>query len=300
MENKMIFRSFSLLVLLGVIWGSGYSIARYAMTHGVDPLGYSFWQSLGPAIVLLLLTLNRWRHDARKLLKFWPYFFVTGLVGIAIPNTNMYFSAPHLPAGMVAVIVNIVPLLVYPLALLFHQEKFHPGRMLGILIGVMGIMILVWPTNSLSVNSWVWMTLLTPLCFAACVIYAARCRPPHIDSLVLSAGMLCISALVLIPVVLWNKGFYMFHYPFQTADWVIILEIILSSIGYILFFKLIKIAGPVYYSLVSAVVSLTGLFWGCVVFHETISFSMIIAVICILAAIFLVTFYQQSKKRVSL
>jgi drug/metabolite transporter (DMT)-like permease len=56
----------------------------------------------------------------------------------------------------------------------------------------------------------------------------------------------------------------------------------------------------VYYSLVSAVVSLTGLFWGCVVFHETISFSMIIAVICILAAIFLVTFYQQSKKRVSL
>ena len=28
------------------------------MTHGVLPLGYSFWQALGPAIVLLILSLG--------------------------------------------------------------------------------------------------------------------------------------------------------------------------------------------------------------------------------------------------
>lgn len=293
------FQSLSLLILLGFIWGSGYSIARFAMTHGVSPLGYAFWQSLGPAIVLLLFTLNRWRGNTRKLFSFWPYFLITGLLGIFIPNTNMYVAAPHLPAGVIAIVVNIVPLLVYPLALLLKQEKFHAARILGVLIGLLGVMLIILPHISwenFHINSWVLMTLITPLCFALCVIYIATHLPPHSDSLVLSAGMLCASTLILIPVITWTKSFYLFNFPFQTADWIIILEIVLSSAGYFLLFQLIKIAGPVYYSLVSAVVCLTGLFWGKIIFHEPISTLMICAVACVLIAIFMVTVWQKVSR----
>lgn len=68
----------------------------------------------------LLLTLVSFFTKQTRLLHpvYWPYFFICGLIGIAIPNTNMYFIASHIPAGLLAVLVNTVPLLVYPLALM--------------------------------------------------------------------------------------------------------------------------------------------------------------------------------------
>ena len=81
--------------------------------------------------------------------------------------------------------------------------------------------------------------------------------------------------------------------PLTAPDCVILLEIILSSIGYILFFQLIKIAGPVFYSLVDTIVSLTGLFWGFVLFQEKLNEWTILAVMFIFIALILVT--QQQK-----
>ncbi|MAZ77460.1 MAG: multidrug ABC transporter permease [Legionellaceae bacterium] len=291
-------RSLSLLILLGFIWGSGYSIARYAMTHGVAPLGYAFWQSLGPAVALVILTMRQWQGKLLSVLRFWPYFLITGVLGIFMPNTNMYFASPHLPAGMLAVIVNIVPLMVYPLALLFKEEKFDGLRITGVLCGVLGIMIIMLPKSGLlggAFNSWMFMALLTPLCFALCVIYIAKYRPIHLDALMCSAGMLTASAMLLIPVVHWTGSFYALHMPLHKVDWIILLEIALSSTGYVLLFKLIKMAGPVYYSLVSGVVTLTGLFWGKVIFGESLTPHMIFAVLFILTAITLVTIRRRAS-----
>ena len=43
-------------MLLGFLWGTAYTIARFVMTNGVNPLGYSFWLSLGPAILIGFIT----------------------------------------------------------------------------------------------------------------------------------------------------------------------------------------------------------------------------------------------------
>ena len=143
------YRPLSLLLLLGVIWGSGYSIARFAMTHGVSPLGYAFWQSWGPAIFLILwVKIRHLKVSYRS--KAMSYYIFTGVVGIAIPNTAMYFVAGHLPSGLVAILVNTVPLMTYPLSLLLKEEKFYRPRFLGVLVGVIGIMCLLFPRYGLS------------------------------------------------------------------------------------------------------------------------------------------------------
>lgn len=283
--------SFGLLLLLGIIWGTGYSIARYATLNGVSPLGYSFWQSLGPALLIGLFA-----QFGKSSIKFsrahLRYYLMCGLTGIVIPNTNMYFAAPHLPAGLLAVIVNIVPIVAYPLALMTRLESFHPLRLIGVIFAVCGIMLIVIPSTSLpspTMTAWVFSALLTPISFAVCAVYIARYRPEKGDSLSLATGTLIASSLLLcLPVVLTNN-FYIPHIPFTTPDWVICLEIILSSLGYVILFQLIKIAGPVYYSLVNAVVALTGLFWGYLIFGEHLNYWTSGAVLLILFALLLVT-----------
>lgn len=295
--KKIFAMPLALLLLLGIIWGTGYSIARFAMTSGVPPLGYSFWQSLGPAILISTLVFSRQRFQKKISLSHTYYYLICGLTGIVIPNTNMYFASPHLPAGLLAVIVNTVPVMAYPLALLAKRESFHWMRCLGIILTVTGIMLIIIPKASLpspTMIPWVFSALITPLSFAFCSVFISRYRPQHTDSLSLSSGTLIASSILLLPLVLFHKDFYMLHLPPTLADSVIILEIILSSIGYILFFQLIKIAGPVYYSLVDSIVAMTGLFWGFVIFHERLNEWTSLAVFLIILSLLLVNKYQKS------
>lgn len=287
---------FTLLISLGFIWGTGYSIARFAMTNGVPPLGYSFWQSLGPAVIIGTILFIR-RQSLKLSAARIRFYLISGLTGIVIPNTSMYFAASHLPASILAMIVNTVPIIAYPMALLVGLELFNWKRMMGILFAFCGLMLLILPKSSLPSNDmvpWALSTLITPFSFALCTIYIARYRPKDTDTLTLTAGMLIASSLLLMPLVLYTHNFYEFHLPFTPPDGVIILEIILSSIGYLLFIQLIKIAGPVYYSLVDTIVVLTGLFWGRIIFDEQLNRWTAAAVCLIIFALLLVTKQQKS------
>lgn len=280
-----------LLLFLGIIWGTGYSIARYATISGVSPLGYSFWQSLGPAIVLTIITLVTQKKFSLKT-SHLKYYFISGLTGIIIPNTNMYFAAPHLPAGLLAVIVNIVPIIAYPLALFAKIESLQWNRVLGLGCAMIGLMFILIPKTSLpspEMIPWVLSSLITPFSFAFCAIYIARHRPETGNSFALATGTLIASSLILLPWVVLSHHFYMLHWPLTTPDQVIILEILLSSIGYVLLFQLIKMAGPVYYSLVDAVVAVTGLVWGYIIFNEHLNHWTLPAVCLIILALLLMT-----------
>lgn len=294
MTTTKITKAVSLLILLGFIWGSGYSLARYAMTNEVPPLGYSFWQALGPACLLSLLCFARQR-TALFSPYYWPYFLVCGLVGIAIPNTNMYFIASHIPAGLLAILVNTVPLIVYPLALLFGQERLDKWRFFALILGFFGILLIIGINTTGMYSGWAALALLSPLCFALCSLFIAARQPPQLDALEAAAGMLLAASLMLVPLVISQQAFYPLWGTFTLVKQVIVLEILLSSLGYILFFTLIRLAGPVFYSLTGGVVALTGLFWGYVIFAEQPSLQQAIAAGLVISALFLLS-WRQAKQ----
>ncbi len=280
-------------MLLGVIWGSGYSLARFATTHGVPPLGYAFWQSLGPAIFLTILCLSS-QSKLPLQLQHIRFYLISGLIGIALPNTNMYFAAAHLPAGILAVIVNTVPVFTYIIALALREENFSGLRLISVALCVSGIMLMVFHHNSLpssEMTPWLLAALITPLSFALCAVYSSRFRPIDCDAKTLSAGMLLSSTLLLTPVVLASQKFYPLWPPFHLRDGAIILEIILSSVGYVIFFQLLKRAGAVYYSLVGGVVAITGVFYGWLLFNEQFSVATLGAMGLIILGIIGVTMW---------
>ncbi|MFZ9035581.1 MAG: DMT family transporter [Francisellaceae bacterium] len=288
--NKSIL-SIVLLLLLGSLWGSGYTIARYCMTHGVAPLGYGFWQSLGPMLFLLCVVFS-----ARISFSFKPhyirYYVACGVLGIAIPNTVMYFAAAHIPSGILTVLVNTVPILTFPLAILFSIERFDKRRLFTVLMGFSGIFLTILGNlhlPSLDKIPWTIITLIAPLCFALCAVWIAAFRPFPSNSLSLSLGMLTVSTLCLTPLTLIYGQFYAFDFPFNSNDWLIMLEIILSSAGYVVLFILIRLAGPIYYSLVGGIASVVGLIWGWLFYGETLNTASWLGVILIIMAVILLT-----------
>jgi drug/metabolite transporter (DMT)-like permease len=160
--------------------------------------------------------------------------------------------------------------------------------MLGIIL-IVGI-----PTQNIY-SKWTLLTLLSPLCFALCSIYIGAKQPPQISALEAASGMLLAATLILTPLVIQQHAFYPLTGPFTITKQVIVLEIGLSSIGYLLFFMLVRRAGPVFYSLTGGVVALTGLFWGYLVFAEYPSKTQAIAALLIILAIALLS-WRQSKR----
>lgn len=283
------YKTFTLLILLGTIWSLGFSIARYCTTHGVHPLGYAFWQSLGPAVLLTILCKSLripiFNHRA-----YFIFYLFASLVGIAIPNANMYFAASQLPSGILAVMINISPIITYLLALAFKEESFCTRRFVGVIAAVLGIIIMIKPSGDITATMipWLLSALLTPISFALCAVFVAKYRPANSHSLGLAAGMLWGSTLWLLPVVFWGHHFYTLTHGFSRTEQLLIAEVLLSSAGYWLFFQLLKNAGPVYYSLVGGVVAIAGLLWGKWLFGEVLTSLQIIGVVAIILGIVLV------------
>lgn len=268
--------SLLLLISLGITWSLAYSIARYCTTNGVHPLGYAFWQSIGPAIILSLFCLIK-KIPIRLSPKILFFYLFSSLIGIAIPNANMYYSASQLPSGILAVIINTAPIITYLLAIGLKTEKFSFKKSIGVMLAIIGIYIIANPSNlsfEIGHTYWVLHALITPFCFALCAVYITKYRPENCDSLALSSGMLWAAAVWLTPVVFINHHFYpaISHvnseWSFNFQQKLILIEVLLSSIGYWLLFQLLQKAGAIYYSLVAGIVAIAGLFWGWLFFQE--------------------------------
>jgi drug/metabolite transporter (DMT)-like permease len=289
----------AMLLLLGTLWGASFSISKIAIQAGVTPLGYAFWQSFGPAALLILIGLLRGERlplTRRHLL----YYFVAGQLGLSIPNITFYFVIEHIPAGLMAVVVTFAPVITYLMALLIGMEAFRLQRGLGVLLGLSGALLLILPETSLpspELLSWVLLAFITPTFYALNSIYSAKARPPDGHSLSLAAGMLAGAAVVQTPVVIFLGDFYMPFPPFGVADAALLAQVVLSSLAYVLFLEILRLAGPVFFSQVGYIVTLTGLLWGAFFFDERHSLWIYGATLMIISGVALVNWRSGTNSR---
>lgn len=279
-------------LFLGFSWGAGYVIARFVTRHGIAPISFSFYLSIGPALLLMLYLLLRRIPLHWRSLTYWRFYLVSAVFGAVIPNTNMYVVASHLPAGTLAMMINISPIFVYPLALCVGQEQFIWRRFLGVLLGVAALLMMTLPVAELHEITrlhWLLLALISPISFSLLTVYIAKYRPTDADSVALSTGMLLCAAVILVPIMLLFVPHALHLSVLHLVSGLVLLQIVLSALGTVLLFYLIKIAGPVFFSLVSCLVVLAGVFWGWLCFSEPISVMILLPLCLIVGAIVLVS-----------
>ena len=290
-----------LLLCLGTLWGGTFSIAKIAMVLDFPPLAYAFWQTSGAGLVLLALYLlrgNRIRISRPHI----RFFFVAALIGLALPNTNAMIALRHVPASLMAILVTAVPLLTLGLALGLRIERPDPWRGTGLGLGFAGALLIVLPEGSLPdqvATGWVLLAFLTPLCYAVGNILIARLRPQGSGNLALTTGMLLTAGgLLLLPTVL--TGQFRLPVPGSGAEgWAagaVLLQILISAVAYQIYFAIIGMAGPVFVAQVGYVITATGILFGYLLFSETHSAWVALAVGLIFAGVAIVN-WRQNRRR---
>jgi len=280
-----------MLLSVGTLWGVTFALARTGGDGGIPLFGYSFWFHFGGGLGMLGFALAQ-RLRVTPSWALVAYTVIGGLSVNALPSLFMIGAVRHVPTGLMAVIITLVPVITYAASLAMRYERFVATRALGTLAGLAGVALILLPRASLpdpAMIGWVLLALLCPIVHGIGSIYVARARPEGLDSWMVGALYQLASAAFVLPIALATGQF---HVPFtappraEIALWVHAGTAIVTQF---LMYEILRLAGAVFMSQVAYIVTVAGIFWGWLLFGEQLSPWIWLAAAVILAGVVLVT-----------
>ena len=280
-----------MLFALGVSFALAISLNRFAVDDGVPFLPYVFWQSLGGGVALMLMAAALRRLppiDFRHM----RIFLSAGALNLSFPYMLLAYLAAKVPASLLTLGLSLVPVMIYALALTLRQDRFHTLRFGGILLGLAGILVVLLPQASLpapGMAGWVALGLLPSLSYAVNAVLVARWRPQETGSLPLAGGLMLASAGYVLIVMAATGEWWAFDGAFGIGHGATIGAMANNCVSFYLVFEVIRRAGPVIFSTVNYIATLSGMGFGMWFFGEAPSAYIWGAVVLMFAGLFLVT-----------
>ncbi len=255
---------------MGAAWGLSFSLARIAAGGGIHPFSITFWEALSAGTVLLGVCLFRGRRVplSRELVLF---YLACGAIGMVIPNAVFFYAAAHVPAGILSISLAVNPLITFLASAALGLERLALDRIAGVVLGIVAIVLLVGPEQSLPDPAqlpWVLACVAAAGCYAAFNVMVSLWRPKGAASFTTTTALFAMAALQLIPVMAATDSFVLPGWPWTSVEWSLLGLGLINAVAFSLFVYLIETAGPVFTSQTANLVTLFGVLWGIVIFNE--------------------------------
>jgi drug/metabolite transporter (DMT)-like permease len=279
-----------ILVVLGAGWGFTIPLSKIAVSTGYKHFGLIFWDVVIGAVFLgaVLGLRGKGLPMTRPALRIYG---VIALLGTLLPNSASYQAIAHLPAGVMAIVLSLVPMLAFPVALTLGLDRFSLRRLGGLSLGLAGVLILVLPEASLpdpAMLAWVPLALIAPLCYAFEGNYVSRWGTGGLDAVQVLLGASIVAAAVSLPMAVFTGQFISPVRPFGAPEWALIASALIHAITYAGYVWLVGRAGAVFSAQVSYLVTGFGVLSSLVILKETYSPFIWAALGLVLAGVFLV------------
>jgi drug/metabolite transporter (DMT)-like permease len=274
MNAKNVFQ----LVLLAALWGASFLFIRVGVTDfGVAPL-MALRVGIGALFLAIVLVARRPLPQSLATLKSRAVpLLVVGILNSAAPFCLFAYAELTLTAGVTSVINASAPLWGALVAFLWLKDKLSALRSVGLVVGFLGVLILVW--DQIAAPHGTSGTPLTAALAAAAALgatllygIAANYTKRHlsgVDALTVATGTMIGATVVLLPlaVIYWPAT------PISLDAWgaVIALGIACTGVAYMLYFHLIAVIGPARAIAVTFVIPIFGILWGALFLGESVS-----------------------------
>lgn len=281
-ENSMSALTWSLLMLLGLIWGGSFFFARIAV-HDVPPLTLVFLRLALAALAVHLYIAGRYGIYG-LLRRHWRAFLLLGLVNNALPHAMIFLGETEIGAGLASVLNATTPIWTVIVANYATTDE-KPGRakIAGCFVGLIGTAVLVGPGAMDAAGAPLW-ALLLPIIAAISYgfggVYSKRFRA--IPAPVAAAGQMTGASLLILPVsMIVDRPWTLAMPPMTTIAAILALALVSTAFAYILFFRIIPLAGATNTSLVTLLVPPSAILLGAVFLGERLGTTQIAGMLLI-------------------
>lgn len=279
-------RDLGALVLLGALWGASFLFIRVA----VPALGPFALMELRVGLAAAALTLcAAVVGRLPKLRARWKEFLFIGTLNAAIPFSLIAASEIHLTASLAAILNSTTVLFAAVAAAVWANETLTRGKMLGIVLGIVGVVVLVgWDPIPLSaaVLLSVGAMLAASLSYGLAAVYIKRTFK-GIPPLAMAIGQLSGAATLLLPLAIVTL-------PEERPTAAVTLSmlglaLLSTAVAYLLYFRLISNVGPTSTATVTLLVPVFGLLFGVLLLGEPFGLGTLVGLGIILSSVVLVT-----------
>ncbi|MCJ9754011.1 DMT family transporter [Neorhizobium sp. BETTINA12A] len=274
--------AWALILLLGLIWGGSFFFARVAVFE-VPPFTLVFLRLFLAALALHIYLHGRFELYA-TLRTHWRSFLVMGFINNALPHTLIFFGQTEIGAGLASILNATTPIWTVLIANRWTtDEKLTPAKIAGCLMGFAGTAVLIGPgvTAAASVPFWALiLPILAAISYGVAGTYGKRFR--GLPAPVSATGQLTASSLIMLPVSLFADQPWALPAPSTHAVIAILaLALLSTAFAYLLYFRILALAGATNASLVTLVVPPSAILLGALFLGEKLEATDLIGMLLI-------------------
>ena len=261
------------LLIMGAGWGITLPLSKIAVSTGHQPLGLVFWQMVIGAVLLGAIVFVRGGRLALGRRQIALYLAIAFL-GTILPNAASYRAAAHLPAGVMSIVIAMVPMFAFPIALALGQDRFSIARVVGLGLGLGGVALLVGPEASLpdrAMVAFIPLALIAPFFYGLEGNFVGKFGTAGLDPIEVLFGASVFGAVLSFPLAL---GFGHWLNPlggFGAPESALVLSSIVHALVYAGYVWLVGRAGAVFAAQVSYLVTIFGVGWAMLILDEAYS-----------------------------
>jgi drug/metabolite transporter (DMT)-like permease len=279
-----------LFVLLGFLWGSSYLFIKIGVDAGLTPFTLVAVRLLFGFLLLAGVVLVA-REALPRRLTMYGHLFVMAILSVALPFSLITWAEQSVDSTLAATLNASVPLFVIPIAaIVLIDEKISTNKVIGVMVGFIGVAILVGFDPGVLAGTDVTAALAligSSISYAAGGVYARRFATglrPMIPAMVQVGFALLITAVM----ALLFESPLAFPWRFDAILAVIWLGLLGSGAAYLVFFRLLGRWGATRTSLVAYLLPVYGIALGAMVLNEKVDARLVLGTLLVIAGIALV------------
>ncbi len=288
-ESGIIMRKIVFLLGLACCWGPSYLCMMWAL-ESCKPHTIAMIR-LGIATLVVGSLHVLWKIPIQKYIKQSLAILPFGLFSASIPFTLIALSETEISSSLAAVLNGSTPLFTVFLSVaILKKEKASLSRVLGILVGILGLALVYLPSVSLKNSSGLgfFAMLGASLCYAIGMVYGRTIQQKEVPTSVIIFYQVFYGFVSLLPFVLffdppWN---WIYTEKFLIAS--LYTGIISTSLAFFFYQKVLQTAGATYLSTAVLIAPLISLFLGNLFEGEKLTFFETLGTLCIFSGLILV------------
>lgn len=284
------------LIILSVVWGSSFILIKKALI-GLSAYQVGSFRIIFAAIFLILVGFKSISRLTRRQ---WKWIIVSGFLGSFFPVYLFSFAETEIDSAVASILNATTPLLTLILGALLFRAVFTQNKIIGVIVGLIGTVGLIFSGASLNPDQNYWYSFLVVIaagCYALNV-NILKTRMSDISPLGIAAGNFSALLLPAILILYFTDFFELTHYSTKiewSVFYVAILGVIGTGVAMIIFNKLVQISDPVFTTSVTYTIPVVALGWG-ILDGEVFSIWQLISAFIILIGVFIV---NRSKDLIS-
>ena len=273
MANAMSKQAWSLLLLLSAIWGASFLFIEMALV-ALSPASLVFFRVLIGAMTLGFVIMVT-RRALPKQASFWFSTLVMGAINNVIPFTLIAYGQVTITGGMASIInANTAFFGVLVAAIFILNEKLSAHRLIGVIIGVSGVVIVVGPSelSQFDLTSIGQLAvILATLSYAFASVWG-RLKLQGYDSIVTAFATTLSASLILGVYLLVTQSFPVFDVTISLVIVAIGLGMIGTGYAYMIYFRILALAGASNLMLVTIIVPIFAVTLDAIFLSQWVSF----------------------------